>query len=284
MNDENKTNVENENVNENATEIISDSTISNDEIEEIGGNNNNVDEIKNPKRFRVGQGCGTFICLLIIIVVIFCKIKGLSFQDLTDDFIEYDNEIITSTTNRLNLHIYPIHNSYTGVLESNDNCMIINCAENFYDDEIQNLINNHYKIDELFLLSDVTYYAGDINTDSVHASSVFANDIFCDGEYTENEINLFGGKLRYLMKDDILNIHYTDESGDTFRVELSNADGDDLDQIRDTDVLINSRDMDLSEYADKTYLDNNNVENYNLSDYRKLTIDLLTADVTAVLK
>lgn len=282
MNDENKTNVENESVNENATEIISDSTISNDEIEEIGGNNN-VDEIKNPKRFRVGQGCGTFICLLIIIVVIFCKIKSLSFQDLTDDFIEYDNEIITSTTNRLNLHIYPINDSYTGVLESNDNCMIINCAENFYDDEIQNLINNHYKIDELFLLSDVTYYAGDINTDSVHASSVFANDIFCDGEYTENEINLFGGKLRYLMKDDILNIHYTDGSGDTFRVELSNADGDDLDQIRDTDVLINSRDMDLSEYADKTYLDNNNVENYNLSDYRKLTIDLLTADVTAVL-
>lgn len=276
MNDENITNVENEN----ATEINSDSAISNDEIEEI----NNVDEIKNPKRFRVGQGCGTFICLLIIIVVIFCKIKGLSFHDLTDDFIEYDNEIITNTTNRLNLHIYPTKDSYTGVLESNDNCMIINCAENFYDDEIQNLISNHYKVDELFLLSDVTYYAGDVNTDSVHASSVFANDIFCDGEYTENEINLFGGKLRYLMKDDILNIHYTDESGDTFRIELSNADGDDLDQIRDTDVLINSRDMDLSKYADKTYLDNNDVEDYNLSDYKKLTIDLLTADVTAVLK
>lgn len=246
-------------------------------------NQEKVEEINNPRRFRGGQGCSTFICFVIITVVIFCKVRGITFQELTKDYIEYDDEMITESKNRLVFYIFPTSDSYTAILDSNNNCMIVNCAENFFDENIQDIISKHYRVDELFLLSDVTYYDSEVNTDSIHASSVFADDVFCNGEYTENEIDLFGGKLRYLMQDDILNVHYTDDGGDTFKVEFCNAKGKDLDQLRSTDILINSQGEDLSSYAETTYLDNNGTEKHNLSDYKEITVNFLNGETKAVL-
>lgn len=297
-NEGNTTNDEHENVEKTINDVITDvnNTNKDDTIGNVNsknfentntiGEDNSInseltDEFTNEARKKQvsrvtkvkGQGCSTFICGIIILVVIFCKIKGISFIDLTDKYIDYGTETRLSD---LTIRIFPTEDSYTGILYTTSYAMIINCADNFYSDDVQNILSNYHKITEVFLVSDVTNYSSDINTDSVHASSEFSENYYCNGQYTEGVLNASGGKLYYLMENDNLDFHYVKSNGDTFRVEFSNGPSN-----RQSEVLINSENYDKSTLATVTYLANSgNNEDTNLQNYSEIIIDMVSGKVT----
>lgn len=253
----------------------------------IGGDNNNsntdltsefTNEVKRKHFSKAvkskGQGCCTFICGIIIFVVIFCKIKNISFTQLTGKYIDYGNEIEISN---LVIRIFPTEDSYTGILYTNSYVMIINCADNFYSEEVQKILSDYYKVTEVFLVSDVTNYTSDIETSSVHASSEFSDEYYCNGQYTEGVLNASDGKLYYLMNEDNLDFHYVKSNGNTFRVEFSNGPSN-----RESEVLINSEDYDKSNLATLTYLANNSEDEYtNLQNYSEIIIDMISGEISA---
>lgn len=216
------------------------------------------------------QGCSTIICGIIILVIVIFKLKGISFKDATDRWIDYDDTEVQSTAE---IKVFPTQDSYTATLNCNGYVYLINCADNLDEEAVQKTIGDRDP-EALFLISDATKFTN-IEANKVYVTSKFYGDYYSNGEFFEDEIGLPNGKVELQLKNDVLRVHYV-KNGDNFSVHFSNGKPKDS-----CDVLINSTTKDKSALAKKTYLDNNNTKDYNLKDYDEITVDLVNKKVYA---
>lgn len=219
------------------------------------------------------QGCSTFICGVIILIVVICKIKGLTLKDVTSKWIDYGEQEIQSD---LEIKVFPIGDSYTAVVSYNGLHYLINCAKNVENQEVQYALGGK-EPEALFLLSDADSFLG-VEAKKVYTTSAFSGDYYNNGEYMEDEVGLPNGKLEVKLENGVLRLHYVDKKGTVFAVHFSTVT---LPENDKSDVLINSTKKDLSALAKKTYLDNNSTEKFNLKDYDEITIDMINKKVYA---
>lgn len=217
------------------------------------------------------QGCSTFICGIIILIVVVCKIRNISFQNLTSKWIDYGNQ---EQRSNLEIKIFPTEDSYTAIVLCNGIPYVVNCASNFKSEEVQNYLDG-LDPEILFLVSDATDFLN-AEPKAVYATSQFSKDYYNSGEFTEKTVGLPDGKLEIQLKDDTLRFHYTKDGDTVFSVHFNIGKPHDK-----CDVLINSDKTNLKTLAKKTYLDNNNSEKFNLKDYKEITIDLINKKVYA---
>lgn len=229
-------------------------------------------QVRPTRRFNQvrKQGCSTIICGIIILIIVIFKLRGISFKDATDRWIDYDDTEVQSTAE---IKVFPTQDSYTATLNCNGYVYLINCADNLDEEAVQQTIGDRDP-EALFLISDATKFAN-IEANKVYVTSKFYGDYYSNGEFFEDEIGLPNGKVELQLKNDVLRVHYV-KNGDSFSVHFSNGKPKD-----NCDVLINSTTKDESALAKKTYLDNNNTKDYNLKDYDEITVDLVNKKVYA---
>lgn len=171
--------------------------------------NDNVFE-KPKVQKRRHQGCSTFVCAVFLGIVFFCLATNTSFQELTDRWIDWGQE---KTDSSLKLWIFVTDQSYTAVIDGGNFCGLVNAAENFNQNSVQQVIQRHEKVDVAFLMTDAKGWGGtSLEPERVYATSKFASDYFCQGEYSEDSRSTGSGSLQWRLESDILELHY-EESG-----------------------------------------------------------------------
>lgn len=248
----------------------------NENLEQSGNEQNNDTVNFNRIQRRqfnpiANQGCATLICGIIIVFIILFKIRGVNLQDVTSKWIDYGN---IEKQSDAEIKIFPTKDSYTAILNCGGLIYLINCADNFNCEAIQDKIGDK-PVETLFLISDASKFL-DVETKKVYTSSEFSRNYYSNGSFMEDEIGLPDGKLEMQLKDDTLKFHYVSKNKFEFSTHFNVGNTSEK-----CDVLINSNEQHLSALAKKTYLDNNDGEKFKLQDYSEITIDMINRKVYA---
>ena len=154
-------------------------------------------QVRPTRRFNQvrKQGCSTIICGIIILIIVIFKLRGISFKDATDRWIDYDDTEVQSTAE---IKVFPTQDSYTAALNCNGYVYLINCADNLDEEAVQQTIGDRDP-EALFLISDATKFAN-IEANKVYVTSKFYGDYYSNGEFFEDEIGLPNGKVELQLK------------------------------------------------------------------------------------
>lgn len=176
-------------------------------------------QVRPTRRFNQvrKQGCSTIICGIIILIIVIFKLRGISFKDATDRWIDYDDTEVQSTAE---IKVFPTQDSYTATLNCNGYVYLINCADNLDEEAVQQTIGDRDP-EALFLISDATKFAN-IEANKVYVTSKFYGDYYSNGEFFEDEIGLPNGKVELQLKNDVLRVHYV-KNGDRHSYGHSNG-------------------------------------------------------------
>ena len=84
-------------------------------------------QVRPTRRFNQvrKQGCSTIICGIIILIIVIFKLRGISFKDATDRWIDYDDTEVQSTAE---IKVFPTQDSYTATLNCNGYVYLINLS------------------------------------------------------------------------------------------------------------------------------------------------------------